>query len=45
MRAHGIVTATVRTVAGNENDSVRLYEKAGYRVVRRMPRFRKALAA
>ncbi len=39
-----IAVATVRTVAENGYGSVALYEKAGYRVVRRMPRFRKPLA-
>jgi ribosomal protein S18 acetylase RimI-like enzyme len=42
MRANGITVATLRTVAENENDSVGLYEKAGYRVTQRLPRYRKA---
>jgi mycothiol synthase len=41
MRANGIAVATLRTVAENENDSVGLYEKAGYRVIQRLPRYRK----
>jgi ribosomal protein S18 acetylase RimI-like enzyme len=38
-----IAVASIHTVAENENNSVALYEKVGYRVVRRMPRFRKPL--
>lgn len=45
MREHGVAVATIRTVAENPHRTVQLYEKAGYRVVRRMPRYRKPLAA
>ncbi len=43
MRQRGITVATLRTVAENEHDTVGLYEKLGYQVGRRMPRFRKPL--
>ncbi len=43
MQRQGIGEATIRTVAENEHNSVGLYEKLGYHVVRRMPRFRKPL--
>jgi ribosomal protein S18 acetylase RimI-like enzyme len=45
MRNHGVATATMVTIAGNENNSVALYEKAGYEVVSRKPRFRKPVGA
>jgi ribosomal protein S18 acetylase RimI-like enzyme len=43
MHRRGITGVTIRTVAENEHNSVGLYEKLGYHVVRRMPRFRKPL--
>lgn len=43
MREHGVRTAAIRTVAENPHHTVALYERAGYRVVQRMPRFRKTL--
>jgi ribosomal protein S18 acetylase RimI-like enzyme len=43
MRQRGITVATIRTVAENEHNTVGLYERLGYRVGRRMPRFRKPL--
>ncbi|MEV0456308.1 GNAT family N-acetyltransferase [Catellatospora methionotrophica] len=45
MREHGVVVATIRTVAENSNRTVDLYQRAGYRVVHRMPRYRKPLPA
>ncbi len=44
MRQRGITVATIRTVAENEHNTVGLYERLGYRVGRRMPRFRKPLS-
>jgi GNAT superfamily N-acetyltransferase len=44
MRQQNITVATIRTVAENEHNSVGLYEKVGYQVVRRMPRFRKPVS-
>ncbi len=43
MREHGARTAVIRTVAENPHRTVALYERAGYRVVQRLPRFRKPL--
>jgi GNAT superfamily N-acetyltransferase len=43
MWRHGIAVASIRTIAENKNNTVALYEDVGYRVVRRMPRFRKPL--
>ncbi|WP_144126743.1 GNAT family N-acetyltransferase [Catellatospora sichuanensis] len=45
MRKHGVAVATIRTVAENPHRTVDLYERSGYRIVRRMPRYRKPLAA
>jgi GNAT superfamily N-acetyltransferase len=44
MRQQGVTVATIRTVAENEHNSVGLYEKVGYRVDLRMPRFRKPVS-
>ncbi|MGC5287541.1 GNAT family N-acetyltransferase [Micromonospora sp. DT231] len=41
----GVSTARLSTVAENPNNSVRLYEKAGYRVTARQPRYRKPVEA
>ena len=41
----GVSTARLSTVAENPNNSVRLYEKAGYRVTDRQPRYRKPVEA
>jgi mycothiol synthase len=43
LAAHGIRTATIRTVQENRNRTVELYEKAGYRVTARHPRWAKPL--
>ncbi|MEV4411679.1 GNAT family N-acetyltransferase [Catellatospora sp. NPDC049609] len=43
MREHGVTTACLRTVAENPHGTVSLYERAGYQVVQRLPRFRKPL--
>ncbi|MEU8003514.1 GNAT family N-acetyltransferase [Catellatospora sp. NPDC049111] len=45
MREHGVGVATIRTVAENPNRTVQLYERVGYQVVRRQPRYRKPLTA
>jgi ribosomal protein S18 acetylase RimI-like enzyme len=45
LRRAGVTEARLTTVAENENDTVGLYERAGYRVVTRHPRFRKPLPA
>ncbi|GAB4059918.1 GNAT family N-acetyltransferase [Catellatospora paridis] len=45
MREHGVTVATIRTVAENPHRTVDLYQRAGYRIVRRMPRYRKPLAS
>ncbi|WP_327035484.1 GNAT family N-acetyltransferase [Micromonospora ureilytica] len=41
----GVSTARLSTVAENPNNSVRLYEKAGYRVTAWQPRYRKPVEA
>ena len=40
-----ITTASLRTVQENVNDSVTLYQKAGYHVTEHHPRYRKKIAA
>ncbi|WP_196279478.1 GNAT family N-acetyltransferase [Catellatospora vulcania] len=45
MREHGVTYAAIRTVAENPHRTVALYERAGYEVGRRMPRYRKPLTA
>ena len=42
---HGIREARIRTVQENTNDTVGLYERAGYRVVSRHPRYGKPMPA
>jgi mycothiol synthase len=39
----GIKQASIMTVAENPNRSVHLYESVGYRIVKRQPRYRKAM--
>lgn len=39
---HGVRVASLWTVAENPTGSVALYERLGYRVVERQPRYRKA---
>ncbi|WP_112699672.1 GNAT family N-acetyltransferase [Micromonospora noduli] len=41
----GVSTARLSTVAENPNNSIRLYEKAGYRVTAWQPRYRKPVEA
>jgi mycothiol synthase len=45
LRRAGVTEALLTTVAENENNTVGMYECAGYRVVQRHPRFRKPLGA
>jgi ribosomal protein S18 acetylase RimI-like enzyme len=44
LAAAGVRTATIRTVQENPDRTVALYERAGYRVTARHPRFAKPLA-
>lgn len=44
LATHGVPRAHLTTIQENANDSVGLYEKVGYRVVNRQPRYRKALS-
>jgi ribosomal protein S18 acetylase RimI-like enzyme len=43
LAGHGVRTATIRTVQENPHRTVALYEKAGYRVTTRTPRYAKPL--
>ncbi|HEY2792270.1 MAG TPA: GNAT family N-acetyltransferase [Micromonosporaceae bacterium] len=42
--ANGVRTAGIRTTLENENDTVGLYERLGYRVTSRHPRYRKPVS-
>ncbi|GAA2383140.1 N-acetyltransferase [Catellatospora methionotrophica] len=45
MREYRLTYASIRTVAENPHRTVDLYERAGYQVTQRMPRYRKPLSA
>lgn len=45
LRDQGATAARLHTLAGNVHDSPRVYESIGFRLLKRYPRYRKAMDA